>query len=167
MKTLKNVIVISALFFSFFSCNLEDESFFQVKYTIEDLVKIDAGDSKSWSIQGYYSNYNQGVMKEDSPCYVDDIFTFQKGSTEITVIPGEVSCYMGDSKEEITTASYEFYEEEGLVFLSISKAVQVNGVTKNTFFSLQLVELSNDHMIFSSGEKGNYEVAIVLIASNN
>ncbi len=52
----------------------------------------------------------------------------------------------------------------GLVFISIGKEISINGVTKNTFFSLQLVELSMDQMIFASGEKGNYQKAIVFLA---
>ncbi|MEB2776072.1 hypothetical protein SYJ56_12185 [Algoriphagus sp. D3-2-R+10] len=164
MKTLKTALLVSVFLFSFFACNSDDEGSFQIKYSSEDLVKLTGEDFKHWGIQAYYANYNQKILHDKSTCYTDDIFVFQNGSNEIMVIPGEVSCNLGEPEDEITTASYEFYEEDGLIFISISKAVSVNDVIKNTFFSLQLVELTDTQMIFASGEKGDYKVAIVFVA---
>jgi hypothetical protein len=159
-----NTLFVSVLLFIFFECNSDDESSFQTKYTAEDLAKMSGDNSKQWSIQAYYDHYNQKILNAKSACYTDDIFVFHKGMNEILVTAREVTCYDGSAEDEITTASYEFYEEDGPVFISIGKAISLNGVTKNTFFSLQLVELSNDEMIFASGDKGNYQMAIVFVA---
>lgn len=164
MKFSFKTIFVSVLLVIFFACNSDDELSFQTKYTAEDLSKMSGDNSKKWGIQAYYDHYNQKVLHAKSGCYTDDTFVFQKGSTEILVTPGEVACYDGSAEDEITTASYDFYEENGLVFISIGKAVLLNGITKNTFFSLQLVELSSDQMIFASGDIGNYQKAIVFVA---
>jgi hypothetical protein len=164
MRIPLKTVFVSVFLVIFFACNSDDDFSFQSKYTAEDIDKMSGDNSKKWSIQAYYDHYNQKVLNAKSGCHTDDIFVFQKGSTEIQVTRGEVSCYEGSAEDEITTASYDFYEENGQIFISIGKAVSLNGVTKNTFFSLQLVELSNDHMIFASGEKGNYQVALVFVA---
>lgn len=164
MRTLPHTLFTSLLLVIFFACNSADESSFQTKYTAEDLIKMSGDNSKQWRIHAYYDHYNQKILNTKSPCYTDDDFVFQKGSNEILVNQGEVACYEVSVENELTTASYEFYEEDGLVFISIGKAIAINGVTKNTFFSLQLVELSTDEMIFASGERGNYQKAIVFVA---
>lgn len=164
MKSLKFTLLVSVFLFSLFGCNSDDDIPFQTKYSSEDLVKLFGGDSKHWGIQAFYDNYNQKIFNDKSDCYTDDTFVFQKGSNEIMVILGQESCNLGDPEDEITTASYEFYENDGLIFISIGKAVSVNGAIKNTFFSLQLVELTDTQMIFASGGKGDYKSAIVFIA---
>lgn len=163
MNNLKSILFASILLISLVSCNTDDEPVFQDKYTSEDLIRLHGADLKEWKIMAFYDDFNQKTNSSRSACFTDDIFVFQKGTNEIQVTPGEVSCSNIDPEDEITTASYEFYEQEGLVFISISKASSVNGVIKNTFFSLQLVELSNTEMIFASGEKGNYKMALVFV----
>lgn len=164
MKSLKSTLLVSVFLFSLFGCNSDDDIPFQTKYSSEDLVKLFGGDSKHWGIQAFYDNYNQKIFNDKSDCYTDDTFAFQKGSNEIMVILGQESYNLGDPEDEITTASYEFYENDGLIFISIGKAVSVNGAIKNAFFSLQLVELTDTQMIFASGGKGDYKSAIVFIA---
>lgn len=164
MRTLLNKFFTSVLLLSFFACISTDESSYQTIFTADDLIKMSGDTSKQWSIHAYYDHYNQKILNTKNACYTDDIFVFQNGNNEILVTPGEVTCYDGTVEDEITTASYNFYPENGLVFISIGKAIEKNGVTKNTIFSLQLVELSADQMIFASGEKGNYQKALVFVA---
>tara|TARA_R110002020_G_scaffold183023_1_gene378907 strand:- start:558 stop:1055 length:498 start_codon:yes stop_codon:yes gene_type:complete len=163
MNILKSILFASVLLISLVSCNSDDEPVFQDKYTSEDFIQLHGADLKEWRIMAFYDDFNQKTISSRSACFTDDIFVFQKGTNEIQVTPGEVSCSNVDPEDEITTASYEFYEQEGLVFISINKASSVNGVIKNTFFSLQLVELSDSQMIFASGEKGNYQMALVFV----
>ncbi|MFC5627164.1 hypothetical protein [Algoriphagus winogradskyi] len=165
MKLRYSLFIASFILLSLTACSSDEDPLFQDKYTSEDLIQLHGVDQKNWRIEAYYDNYNQKVLSAKNACFVDDIYVFQKGTKTVQVVPGEISCSEVEPENEITTASYEFYEQEGLIFISISKASLVNGVIKNNFFSLQLVELSNSKMIFASGEKGNYEVAIVFSAS--
>ncbi|WP_439487541.1 hypothetical protein [Algoriphagus sp.] len=165
MKIFKSIFFASFILLNLFACATDEEPLFQDKYTAEDLAKLHGGDFKQWELQAFYTNYNQKQLSEKNACFVDDFFVFQKDSNEINVTPGEVGCDNVAAEEEMTTASYEFYEEEGLVFISIAKASSVNGVIKNNFFSLQLVGLSTNQMIFASGEKGDYRIALVFVTS--
>lgn len=164
MNTIKISLFVCIVLAGLFACGSEDDDFFQIKYSSNDLVKLHGDDTKHWIVEGYYSNYNQKTLQEKNACFIDDTYMFQKGSNEITVIPGEVSCDQNYPEDEVIAASYTFYEEDGVVFISIGQSVVVNDIVKNTFFSLQLVELSDSHMIFASGEKGNYMKAIVFVA---
>lgn len=165
MNILKSVFFVCFLLLSLFACSSDEEPLFKDKYTAEDLAKLDGGDFKQWELIAFYDNHNQKILSAKNACFIDDIFVFQKGLNEIQVIPGEVGCNNVNPEDETTTASYEFYEQEGIVFISISKASTVNGVIKNNFFSLQLVELSDNQMIFASGEKGNYGMALVFVTN--
>nr|WP_091695906.1 hypothetical protein [Algoriphagus locisalis] len=165
MRILKSIFFASFILLTLFACTTDEEPLFQEKYTADDLVKLYGDDFKQWELQAFYDNYNQKRLSDRNACFVDDFFVFQKDSKQINVTPGEVGCDNVAAEDEITTASYEFYEEDGFVFISIAKASSVNGVIKNKFFSLQLVELSDKEMIFASGEKGNYEMALVFVAS--
>ncbi|WP_425636290.1 hypothetical protein ACPUEN_12715 [Algoriphagus yeomjeoni] len=164
MKISHSLFLASFIFLILFACSPDEEPLFQEKYTTEDLYKLHGTDLKDWRIEAFYDNYKQKVLSAKNACFIDDIFVFQKGTNEIQVVPGEISCSDVDPEDEITTASYEFYEQEGLIFISISKASVVNGVIKNNFFSLQLVELSNSKMIFASGEKGDYGMSLVFVS---
>ncbi|MEP0714440.1 hypothetical protein [Algoriphagus sp.] len=163
MNIFKSLFFVILLLLCLFSCISDEESFYQEKYKSEDLVKLHGEDFKLWELQAFYDNYEQKVLSERNACFIDDVYVFKKDSKEIQVTAGEVGCSKVNSKDETTTASYEFYEDEGLVFISISKASEVNGVIKNNFFSLQLVELSASQMIFAAGEKGNYGMALVFV----
>ena len=164
MKLLESKFFIGFTLLCLFSCAAKEQPFFQDKYTSADLLKIHGGHLKDWRIEAFYENYKQKVPSQKNACFIDDSYVFQIGTNEIQVKPGEISCSNVDAADELTSASYSFYEEEGLLFISISKAFSINGVIKNNFFSLQLVELSDTHMIFASGEKDNYEMALVFEA---
>lgn len=165
MENLKSLFFASFLLLSLSACSSDEEPLFEDKYTAEDLVKLHGDDLKQWELQAFYDNHNQKILSAKNACFIDDIFVFQKGSKEVQVIPGEVACNNVNPEDETTTASYEFYEQEGFVFISISKASTVNGIIKNNFFSLQLVELSDNQMTLASGEKGNYGMVLVFVTN--
>lgn len=147
---------------SFTSCSNDDNtSNYRNSYTTADLQIIHNNDSKNWILEGYYDQYNSKTLNKDNACYTDEQFSFTANDGQITVISGEENCFANASQTELTTASYTFYEENGSIFITISKNAELGEVTKSVFFSLQLVELEENLMIFASGEQNNYGKALV------
>lgn len=160
MNKLKLPLVLIFLVSVFIGCNSEDDDEYSSEiYTIEDLSLLHNNSSKEWELEGYYVNYDNWISQQND-CLIDDRYIF-KVESEVEVINGDVNCYYGDS--EIAEAKYTFYEEEGTIRLTMIRGEISDDIIKSTFFTLKLIELTEDRMVFSSGNKGDYETALIFV----
>ncbi|WP_196891240.1 hypothetical protein [Aureivirga marina] len=161
----KLLLLITAI--TLLSCSKDDDStgFNTEIYTKEKLEILHGGSTKKWVLENYYSSYPNISKKED--CYVDDIYEFTNIEDEedenkfiVNVIAGDISC-SPHFPTEVATASISLYEESGTVYLSTGRGYEKEDIVKVTFFSLPLVELTEDRIIFSSGENLNNEKVLI------
>jgi hypothetical protein len=160
MIKLKLQIVLIFLSIIFTACSADDDDNSYDIFTIEDLNLLHNNSSKTWELEAYYQNYDNWISDQND-CLVDDSYIF-KVDTEVVVIPGNQNCYYGAS--EIAEANYIFYEEIGQIWLTMSRGEITENIFRSTSFSLKLIELTEDRMVFSSGEKGaNKRRALIFV----
>jgi hypothetical protein len=159
MIKLKLQIALIFLLIIFTACSADDDDNSYDIYTIEDLNLLHNNSSKTWELEAYYQNYDNRISDQND-CLVDDNYIF-KVDTEVVVIPGNQNCYYGAS--EIAEANYTFYEEQGTVWLTMSQGEITENIFRSTSFSLKLIELTEDRMVFSSGDKGAYKRALIFV----
>ncbi|SDI60605.1 hypothetical protein [Winogradskyella thalassocola] len=159
MNTLKLPITLTFLLILFVACSTDDEDNSREIYTTEDLNVLHNNSSKTWELEAYYQNYDNWISDQNE-CFVDDSYIF-KTDNEVDVISGNENCYYGDS--EIAEASYTFYEEQGEVWLTMIRGKITDNIVSSTSFSLKLIELQEDRMVFSSGHKGDYKMALIFV----
>ncbi|MDO6490180.1 MULTISPECIES: hypothetical protein [unclassified Cellulophaga] len=143
------------------SCSSDDDDASQELYTQEDLSIMHNNSSKTWQLEAYYSDYNYKQKSKQNDCLVDDIYTFKPDGI-IEVVAGLENCYYGDN--EIAEAEYRFYEDEGLLYITIIRGEVTEDLVKTTSFSLHLIELTENRMVFASGDKDNYKISLIFIA---
>ncbi|WP_179353791.1 hypothetical protein [Winogradskyella vidalii] len=160
MSKLKLPIILTFLLIVFTACSKDDDTSNEI-YTIEDLDLLHNNSSKIWELEAYYQNYNNW-LSDQNDCLIDDIYIF-KTDNEVEVISGNENCYYGDS--EIAEASYTFYEEEGSVWLTMTRGEITDEIFSSTFFTLKLIELEEDRMVFSSGNKKDYKTALIFVSN--
>lgn len=92
-------------------------------------------------------------MHNDNDCFIDETYIFKpEGIVEVTA--GMKNCFYGDS--EIAASEYRLYEESGLVFIDMVRRKISGDVVSNMVFTLSLMGLDEDRMLFAAGEKGDY-----------
>ncbi|WP_340154953.1 hypothetical protein [uncultured Winogradskyella sp.] len=159
MTKLKLPIALTFFLILFIACSNDDEDNSYEIYTIEDLNLLHNNSSKTWELEAYYQNYDNWISDQND-CFIDDSYIFQTDSA-IEVISGNENCYYGTS--EIAEASYAFYEEQGEVWLTMIRGEITDNTVSSTSFSLKLIELTEDKMVFSSGNKRNYKKALIFV----
>ncbi|MCG1036230.1 hypothetical protein [Polaribacter sargassicola] len=158
MNKLKLPLALIFLLLVFTGCSSDDDDLSEI-YSVDDLSLLHNGSFKEWQLEGYYVNYDNWIS-EQNDCLVDDSYIF-KIDNEVEVISGGVNCYYGDS--EIAEAKYTFYEEEGTIWLTMIRGEISDDIVSSTSFSLKLIELTEDRMVFSSGDKADYETALIFV----
>ncbi|XMO88125.1 hypothetical protein AAFN75_07480 [Algibacter sp. AS12] len=161
MNKLKLPIAFTFLLIIFTACSKDDADTSYEIYTIEDLKLLHNNSSKTWELEAYYQNYDNWISDKND-CLIDDIYIF-KTDNEVEVISGNENCYYGDS--EIAETSYTFYEEEGGVWLTMTRGEITDDIVSSTFFTLKLIELQEDRMVFSSGDKRDYKTALIFVTN--
>jgi hypothetical protein len=159
MSTLKLAISLITLLIVFTGCNENDDDNPMETYTSEDLNLLHNNSSKTWKLEAYYERHDSQISSLND-CFIDDTYIF-KTDNEVEVISGGESCHYGNS--EIAEARYRFYAEEGMVFFTMIRGKITNNVVRSTFFSLKLIALEEDRMVFASGDKSNYERALIFV----
>ena len=159
MNKLKLPITLTFLLILFIACSNDDEDNSYEIYTIEDLNLLHNNSSKTWELEAYYQNYDNWISDQND-CFIDDSYIF-KTDNEVEVISGNENCYFGNS--EIAEASYDFYEEQGEVWLTMIRGQITDNIVKSKSFSLKLIELKEDRMVFSTGDKRDYKKAIIFV----
>ncbi|WP_034920619.1 hypothetical protein [Gillisia sp. CAL575] len=92
-------------------------------------------------------------MHNNNDCFIDETYIFKpEGIVEVTA--GMKNCFYGDS--EIAASEYRLYEESGLVFIDMVRRKISGDVVSNMVFTLSLMGLDEDRMLFAAGEKGDY-----------
>lgn len=142
------------------SCSSDDDNASQELYSTEDLSIMHNNSSKTWKLEAYFIDYNSKQKSEQNDCLVDDIYTFKPNGI-IEIVAGLENCYYGDN--EIAEAEYRFYEDEGHLFATMIRGEITNNLVKSTSFSLQLIELTENRMVFASGDKDNYKKSLIFI----
>lgn len=143
------------------SCSSDDDDdASQELYSSEDLTILHNNSSKTWKLDAYYLDYNSKQKSEQNDCLVDDIYTFKPDGI-IEVVAGLENCYYRDN--EIAEAEYSFYEDEGRLYITIIRGEITNNLVKSTSFTLQLIELTENRMVFASGDKNNYKISLIFI----
>ena len=158
MIKLKLQIALIFLLIIFTACSTDDDNSHDI-YTIEDLNLLHNNSSKTWELEAYYQNYDNWISDQND-CLIDDSYIF-KVDNEVVVFAGNQNCYYGAS--EIAEANYTFYEEIGEVWLTMSRGEITENIFRSTSFSLKLIELKEDRMVFSSGDKGAYKRALIFV----
>ncbi|WP_299670175.1 hypothetical protein [uncultured Polaribacter sp.] len=153
------LITITALLL--YNCSNSDDNIIDVRYSVEDLEKIHGNSSKTWKVENFYQDYEANILSDLNDCYKDDVFTFFKNTGEVKAELGTIACFGNNPTEQYATFEYTFYAEEGRFFLNVSRGESFNGNFKVKFFILELEELEEDKMIFTSGEAPNYGKTIV------
>lgn len=161
---ISNIFVLSILSILLFNCSKDDE--IETGFTTIDLQKIDGNSSKTWQVDSFYSNYNSNILSEYNDCYTDDTFTFYKDKNEAEANLGTVSCFFDNPTEQAATLTYSINELNGRVFLNISRGESFNNDFQTRLTILELEELTENRMLFASGDKGNYLQALILTAIN-
>jgi uncharacterized membrane protein len=157
-SNLKSSIILVILLFFITACNKDDDNSYEI-YTIEDLSLLHKNSSKTWKLIAYYENYNNWLSNEND-CFIDDSYIF-KTDNEVEVISGNENCYYGAS--EIAEAKYNFYEELGEVWLTMIRGKITDDIVISKSFSLKLIELKENRMVFSSGNKNDYDRALIFV----
>ena len=142
----------------FIECSKEDDFSIDI-YTVEDLNMLHNNNFKEWELEAYYIIHNNR-LSEQNDCFIDDRYIFKKDS-EIEVISGTESCYYGT--DEIAEAKLTFYEEQGTIWFTMIRGKISNNVVSSTSFSLKLIELKPDRMVFASGDKRDYKTALIFV----
>ncbi|WP_077401576.1 hypothetical protein [Cellulophaga omnivescoria] len=142
------------------SCSSDDDNASQELYSTEDLSIMHNNSSKTWKLEAYFIDYNSKQKSEQNDCLVDDIYTFKPNGI-IEIVAGLENCNYGDN--EIAEAEYRFYEDEGHLFATMLRGEITNNLVKSTSFSLQLIELTENRMVFASGDKDNYKKSLIFI----
>jgi len=145
----------------FTACSTDDNNTnYKVSYTLQDLEVIHNGDSKSWNLEAHYNNYNSKSLNSDNACFIDEKYIFLEDGA-VDVLSGDINCFADETQTENTIVTYIFNEDNGSVYIRYAKNAELNEVTKSIFFSLQLVELEENLMIFAAGDRDNYGKALV------
>ena len=153
MIKLKTPLLVVFLLSIILGCSKEDtDTTLNGIYKSEDLKLIHNDSAKTWNLVGYYSRH-PNTMHEQNDCYVDETYIF-KPEGIVEVVPGSENCYYGDS--ETSEAHYTFYDESGQMFLTMARKRVSGDMVSNMFFSLPLMELDENRMLFAAGEKGDY-----------
>ncbi|MCL5246643.1 lipocalin family protein [Cellulophaga sp. 20_2_10] len=159
MKNLKLPILLLFLLILTTACTSDDDAAME-SYTIEDLSKMHNNSSKTWKLEAYYSDHNSKQKSKQNDCFIDDTYIFKPDGI-VEIISGTENCYYGAN--ELAEAEYTFYEDKGLLFLTIIRGEVTDDLVKTTSFSLQLLELTENRMVFSSGDKNNYKKSLIFI----
>tara|TARA_R110002050_G_scaffold16719_1_gene50464 strand:+ start:116740 stop:117225 length:486 start_codon:yes stop_codon:yes gene_type:complete len=159
MNKLKLPLLVTFLLIVITACTKDDDDFLYETYTSEDLKLLHNNSSKTWKLEAHYVMYDNWVS-EQNDCLVDDTYIF-KIKNEVEVISGNENCYYGAS--EIAEAQYSFYEETGKFFLTMIRGEITEDLVKSTSFTLQLMELEENRMLFAAGEKGDYQKTLVFV----
>ncbi|RKS53512.1 hypothetical protein BC962_1764 [Gillisia mitskevichiae] len=160
MNNFKFSLLVVLLLFVFSSCSKDDDNKLYKTYTSEDLKLIHMDSSKIWKLEAYYNAYPD-FLHSQNDCYIDETYIFKTDGI-VEVIAGTENCYYGDS--EISASEYTFYEERGSVYLSMVKRKVSGDMVSNLVFSLPLMELEADRMLFAAGEKGGYGRSLVFVS---
>jgi hypothetical protein len=161
MSTLKLAIPLILLLIIFTGCDLyeiEDNRFDII--TSKDLSLIHNNSSKTWKLEAYYDEHENNLLHSKNDCYTDDTYIF-KTYNEVEVIRGGESCHDGNS--EIAEGTYLFYAESGTFFFTMFRSRIINDTVRRTFMSLKLIELKENRMVFSTGNKNNYLRALIFV----
>ncbi|WP_405566260.1 hypothetical protein [Polaribacter sp. Asnod6-C07] len=161
---ISKIFVLSILSILLFSCSKDDE--IEAGFTSIDLQKIDGNSTKTWQVERFYSNYDSNILSEYNDCYTDDTFTFYKDNNEAEANLGAVSCFFDNPTEQAATLTYSINESEGRVFLNVSRGESFNNSFQSRLTILELQELTENRMLFASGDKGNYMQTLILTAIN-
>lgn len=159
MNNLKLPILSLFLLIITTACTSDDDANLEA-YTIEDLSAIHNNSSKTWKLEAYYSDHKSEQKSKQNDCFIDDTYIFKPDGV-VEVISGTENCYY--DANELAEAEYRFYEEEGLLFLTMVRGEVTDDLVKSLSFSLQLIELTENRMVFSSGDKKNYKQALIFI----
>jgi hypothetical protein len=159
MGTLKLAIPLIILCIVFTACSKNDDDNSYEIYTIEDLNLLHNNSSKTWKLGAYYERYDNRLSPLND-CFIDDSYIF-KTDNEVEVISGSENCYFGNS--EIAEAKYTFYTEEGMVFFTMIRGEITDDLVRSKSFSLQLIELKENRMVFASGDKRDYKRALIFV----
>ncbi|MCF4101874.1 hypothetical protein L1I30_09365 [Gillisia sp. M10.2A] len=159
---LKLSLLFTFLLIIIVGCSKDDDSIFSNTYTSEDLLLIHGETSKTWKLEAFYENYNYEYLDENNDCFVDDQYIFNVDNEIVEVKVGDENCYYGES--EIAEATYSFYEETGNVFFTMIRGEITEDLVVSRSFTLQLVELEKNRMLFASGEKGDYKKVLLFTA---
>ena len=158
------IFFFSILSILLFNCNSESD--LDVLFTNADIVKIDGNSSKTWKVEYYYNNYNSKILNELNDCFVDDTFTFYKDNNIAEAKLDNISCFFNNPTEEAASLKYTLDNSRGRIFINISRGESFNGKFQSRLTILELQELSDNRMLFASGEKGNYMQTLILTAVN-
>lgn len=158
MRKLKSPILLIFLLIFVTACHTDDDASPE-NYTLEDLGVLHNNSSKTWQLEAYYQNYDN-QLSDQNDCLIDDSYIF-KTDNAVEVISGNVNCYYGDS--EIAEATYAFYQEQGEVWLTMIRGKITDNIVSSKSFSLKLIELKEDRMVFSSGDKQSYKTALIFV----
>lgn len=163
MYNSKSLIVLIFLTTFFTACNNDDndDNSYEI-YTKADLGLLHNDSAKTWKLEAYYQNYDNR-LSEQNDCFIDDTYIFKTENEVIEVINGSENCYYGS--DEIAEAKYTFYEETGFVFLTMIRGLVTSDLNKSKSFSLKLIELKDNRMVFASGDKGNYKIALIFVSN--
>ena len=159
MSKLKLPITLIFLLIIFTACNKDDDDISYEIYTIEDLNLLHNNSSKTWKLEAYYRSYDN-TISDQNDCFIDDEYIF-KTDNKVEVISGNENCFYGNS--EIAEAKYSFYKEQGEVWLTMIRGEITNNIVRSMSFSLKLIELKEDRMVFSSGNKRDYDIALIFV----
>lgn len=131
---------------------------------------IHGGSQKSWKIIEYINVYHnpQYSLEVESPCLIDDVYTFSKDSEDVQIILGESKCF-GKNSDGIFTADTELFSSKISYF-----EIADSGGDKTVFFQsnrgyintaqtamgsssrwYKLAELTESRMVFHR-EGGNF-----------
>ncbi|SFZ91657.1 hypothetical protein SAMN05428642_102195 [Flaviramulus basaltis] len=167
MIKIKFLLLLTTILLIAISCSNSDDTVVEISYSAEDLQKMHSNSSKSWRIDNFYDDYEQNILSDFNDCYKDDTFNFFKDTNIIETQLGDMPCVSIIGNQEIATITYNFYENTGEVFINVTRS-ETNGTNfKTLFFLLELEELSDTKMVFSSGEKGNYGKTLVFVSKKN
>ncbi|MDX6745881.1 hypothetical protein SHK09_03675 [Polaribacter sp. PL03] len=163
---MKHITLITLLILTSFLYNCsKDNDEIDVRYTLKDLQKLHANSSKKWVIESFFQNYETNSLSEFNDCYTDDEFTFFYNKDEAKASLGNISCFYNTPTDQQATLTYQFYEDIGKVYLNVSRGENFNDKFRTRFFILELEELSEDRMVFTSGEAPNYGKTIIFKSS--
>ena len=162
MSTLKLAIPLILLLIIFTGCNQnddEDDNRLEI-YTSNDLDLIHNNSSKTWKLEAFYDRHENNRISSLNDCFIDDTYIF-KTDNEVEVISGGEGCYYGNS--EITDGRYSFYAESGKVFFTMIRQKVTDNIVRSSSFTLELIVLKENRMVFASGDKSNYGRALIFV----
>lgn len=119
------------------------------------------GSVKSWQVKGVYLDYGDKERGISEACHLDDVYTFEANTREVTVSFGGTSCYWPDPDDEGANVLYTYYPENGQLFLDHGRGESKGAETASVFYIMKLKEISENQMLFFNGTEENPGCAIL------